>query len=180
MLLLCVIIVLLLLLELVKRAERAADRAEAAARRADPTFAIVGRDSDSTVMRMAARWGADVLSLVANGTPGAEAVRRAMPRIATGLSSVPEHGSFSGGDASSDVSTDELPQAPAADPNDWVVRASNSVTPAPETQRVDTAGIPSFYGTGTTFIPGIHETRAVIRPSATAPSRPRLSPTHED
>lgn len=176
--------VLIALIELVKRAERAAERAEAAARQINPEFAIPGQDSDSTVMRMAARWGADVLGAVAQGSSGVDAVRRAVPRIG-GLHRVPEERAW---DAGSEVSTDEFPAMQPADPNDWVARASQSVTPIPDVQRqfdqADTqaawnaAGMGGRYGG--TFIPGVHDTHSAMvhRPSATAP-RPVRSPTHD-
>lgn len=167
------VLALLFISDLVRRAERAAERAENAARRTDPSFAVVGRDSDNTMMRMAARWGADVLSAVANGTPGPEAVRRAVPRVAVGLSSVPE-------DAASEVSSDELPATRVADPNDWIAHASQAVTPVPDLQRsMEEAHRQQVWNAaGTTFIPGIHDTRAILRPVA-AHVRPRSSPTHD-
>ena len=176
--------VLIAFVDLVKRAERAAERAEAAARQINPGFAVPGRDSDSTVMRMAARWGADVLGAVAQGSTGVEAVRRAVPRIG-GMHRVPEERAW---DAGSEVSTEELPAMQPADPNDWIARASQSVTPVPEVQRQferadaraawNAASMGDRY-TGT-FIPGVHDTHSAMvhRPSATAP-RPVRSPTHE-
>lgn len=173
--------VLLALVELVKRAERAAARAEAAARQINPEYAVPGQDSDTTVMRLAARWGADVLHSVANGASGVEAVRRAVPRIG-GLRRVPEDDI---GDTGSEVSTDELNMASVSDPNDWIARASQSVTPVPDVQRgMDELSGRSVWNaaalsSGGTFIPGIHATQSALvhRPIATAP-RPSRSPTH--
>lgn len=174
--------VLLAIVELVRRAERAADRAEAAARQINPEYAVPGVDSDSTVMRAAARWGADVLSAVANGRSGSEAVRRAIPRVALGA--VPEDRQW---DAGSEVSTDELPAVPVFDPNDWVARASHAVTPIPEVQRrIDEASNRAAWNaaavgsSGGVFVAGIHSTHAAMiqRPNA-LPARPSRSPTHE-
>lgn len=175
--------VLIALVELVRRAERAAERAEAAARRINPEFAVPGRDTDSTVMRAAARWGADVLSAVASGSSGVDAVRRAVPRIGGRLHGVPEDRT----DAGSEVSTDELPQHVQADPNDWVARASQSVTPVPDLQRqlyeADARAAWQAAGAGTSggvFISGLHGTHSAMfqRPTAIA-SRPSHSPTHD-
>ena len=174
--------ILVYLSELVRRAERAAQKAEDAARQANPEFAIVGQDSDTTIVRMAARWGADVLSAIASGSSGVEAVRRAVPRIG----SLPR--AADGFDAGSEVSTDELP-ANVPNPADWITCASQSVTPVPEVHRgveeLHTRSLWSASGLsgGGTFIPGVHETRSAIvhRPHATVARlpRPALSPTNE-
>jgi len=179
------VVIIAELLRLVKRAERAAARAEAAARQSNPEFVVIGRDSDDTIMRMAARWGAEVLDAIANGSSGVEAVRRAAPRVG-GLQRVPEDGHW---DAGSEVSTDDLHAAPRSDQNDWIARASQSVTPVPDVGR----GLHELSGkaawqpaadttmiNGGTFISGVHSTHSAMvhRPVATA-VRPSRSPTHD-
>ena len=150
------------LVRMVERAERAAERAEAAARHINPEFVLVHSDHDYTIMRMAARWGSDVLDAVANGIPGGEAVRRAVPR----LHRVPEDRPW---DTGSEASTDELPASHICDPNDWVARASQSVTPVHDSSN-------SWMFRDGICATNVHSASTIRRPVA---SRPARSPTHE-
>ena len=169
--------------DLVKRAEHAASRAEAAAKRVDPEFAVIGSDSDQTVMRMAAKWGADVLSSIANGHSGAEAVRRATPRIVGGLSSLHQE------DVGSEVSTEELPALSHSNGENWILHASQAVTPVPEvrcamdnaqkTEAWNAAAATSFNQDEHFMHRGLDRRSAIIhRPVAVARRRSR-SPPHE-
>jgi len=68
------------LLRLVKRAENAAERAEKAANITNKEQVCVDHKRGDHMLRVAARWGSEVLNLIANGRSASEAVRLAVPR----------------------------------------------------------------------------------------------------
>lgn len=167
-------------LRLVKRAERAAERAEAAAQRVNPDFVLVRQENDMTLVRMAARWGADVLGAVAGGATGVDAVRRAIPRV-VGLGSLNECTDVRSSncyDTRSEVSTEDIP----CDPNDWVAHASRSVTPMPEQQFFGSNSwlAESITSSGNLFVPGVHAIQSnVLNRSRVIAPRPNHSPILE-
>lgn len=133
-------IAFLILFSLVKRAERASERAEAIVSQLDPAaMAAVGavdvNQFDHSIITSAAQWGAAVLQAVADGVPTASAIRAATG-VTTDrrLDSVREETAGGWDDRQSEASIDDLREVAretelVADPNDWVARASQSVTP---------------------------------------------------
>lgn len=159
----------LILFSLVKRAERAAERAEAIVSQLDPAavaaVGAVGVDQfDHSIVTSAAQWGATILQAVADGVPTAAAIRAATG-VTTDrrLDSVREDTAGGWDDRQSEASIDDLREVArgtelVADPNDWVARASQSVTPVTVPVAISSL---------------------VHRPAASLPSRPSQSPPLE-